>query len=180
MTKVFKQITLALTLLISFLTAGQTLAQKATDTIRVDYSFWGNSYYLGEMEHSKSEIRDILYANPSSEKLVKSYSTNKNWGYLTLTTGALLTAYSFYEAWRIDNNYAGSPFSNHGSYDATTFTIRAILAVALDIVGIMQLTSSNKQFNRAIKAYNKNSLSSNLDYNFYIGFNRIGVVVVFN
>jgi hypothetical protein len=111
---------------------------------------------------------------------VKSYSTNKTWGYITLTTGALLTAYSLYEAWRIDNNYGGSPFSNHGSYDATTFTIRAILAVALDIVGIIQLTNSNNKFHNAIKEYNKNSLSSNLEYEFFIGYNRIGVVVVFN
>jgi hypothetical protein len=58
--------------------------------------------------------------------------------------------------------------------------IIAALAVVVDFAAINQLLDSNKKFNRAIKAYNKNSLSSNLVYDFYIGYNRIGVVVVFN
>ncbi|PKL84570.1 MAG: hypothetical protein CVV22_12405 [Ignavibacteriae bacterium HGW-Ignavibacteriae-1] len=173
MTKVFKQITLAITLLISFLGAGQALAQNATDTIRVDYSFWGNSYYLGDTEHSKSEIRDILYANPSSQKLVKSYSTNKTWGYITLTAGTLLTGAALYSTWESHTNYGNS--DNSG-----TFALTTALAIALDLAGIMQLANSNKKFNKAIKAYNKNSFISSLDYDFYIGYNRIGVVVVFN
>ncbi|PKL85066.1 MAG: hypothetical protein CVV22_10010 [Ignavibacteriae bacterium HGW-Ignavibacteriae-1] len=134
------------------------------------------------MEHSKSEIRDILYANPSSQKLVKSYSTNKTWGYITLSAGTLLTGAALYSIWNYYTDKVTNPYYSgmYSSNDNSTSVIIAALAIVVDLAAIIQLLDSNKKFNRAIKEYNKNSLSSNLDYNFYIGYNRIGVVVVFN
>jgi hypothetical protein len=182
MTKVFKQFTLAITILISFLAAGQTLAQNATDTIRVDYSFWNNSYYLGDTKQYKDDIRDILARNSNSQALMKSSTKNKTWSNIILTTGALLTAYTIYRGLVIGKSGGHSPFENQSyGYDATKFNIRAVLALTLDLVGGVLLISSNNQFHKAIKAYNnKNSFISSLDYDFYIGYNRIGVVVVFN
>ncbi len=181
MTKVFKQITLAITMLISFLTAGQASAQNATDTIRVEYSFWGNSYYLGDTKQYKDDIRDFLDRNPSTQALMKSSATYKTWGNITLTTGLILTAYTIYDGLMMGHSSGRSPFENQSyGYDATKFNIRAAIAVALDLTGILLLLDSNSKFNKAIKTYNKNSLSSNFEYDFYIGYNRIGVVVVFN
>jgi hypothetical protein len=182
MTKVFKQFTLAITLLISFLTATLTQAQNPKDTIRVAYSVGGNSYYMGDKKYLKSEIRDILNENPSSQKLVQSYSTHKTWGYISLAAGTLLTGAALYSIWDYNtDNVAGPYYSGmHNSNSISTSVIIAALAVVVDFAAINQLLDSNKKFNRAIKAYNKNSLSSNLVYDFYIGYNRIGVVVVFN
>jgi hypothetical protein len=173
-------------MLISFLAAGQALAQNATDTIRVDYSFWNNSYYLGDMEHSKSEIRDILYANPSSQKLMKSYSTYKTWGYISLAGGTLLTGAAIYSIWDLYSNrrtytYEELPRRNSIFNNFTAALLIIELTVAIDLMAILLLNESNDIFRRAVKAYNnKNSFISNLDYDFYIGYNRIGVVVVFN
>ncbi|MCO5251174.1 MAG: hypothetical protein M9949_07105 [Candidatus Kapabacteria bacterium] len=186
MTKVFKQFTLAITMLISFLAAGQTLAQNVTDTIRVEYSFWGNSYYLGDTEHSKSEIRDLLYANPSSQKLVKSYGNYKTWGYISLAGGTVLTGVAIYSIWDLYSNrhtytYEELPRRNSIFNNFTVALLIIELTVAIDLMAILLLNESNDMFHRAVKAYNnKNSLISNLDYKFYIGYNRIGVVVVFN
>ncbi|MCO5251173.1 MAG: hypothetical protein M9949_07100 [Candidatus Kapabacteria bacterium] len=181
MTKVFKQFTLAFTMLISFLAAGQALAQNATDTIRVEYSFWNNSYYLGDTKQYKDDIRDILYRNLSTQDLMESSTSYKIWGNITLTTGLILTAYTIYDGLMMGHSSGRSPFENQSyGYDATRFNITAAIAVVLDLTGILLLLDSNSKFNRAIKAYNKNSLSSNIDYDFYIGYNRIGVVVVFN
>lgn len=185
MLKLLKLFAFTVIIFASCLTQEQIHAQNTNDSIRIKHSFWGNNFYIGDKEYSESDIKDILYNDLNSQKLMDASGSSKTWGYITLSAGVLLTGYALYEAWGTYNNYGVSPFKNHysysgGSYDASTFIITTVLAVGLDLAGILQLLGSRSKFYKAIKTYNKGMLTSSFEYKFYIDNNSFSLVVFLN
>ena len=159
-------------------------AQEKSSPIKIDFSFFGNDYYINGIEYSKGEIADILDLNESTQELISSYSSKKLWGYICLGAGVILTGSLAYQAWEADNNYGTSPFTsvnNHygGRYDSAHFIYTFIANIGVDIIGLMLIMSSNNTFNKAIDKYNKNLQSSNGLIDFKVGFNRVALQLNF-
>ena len=83
----------------------QSQAQAPQDTIFVERSFWGNSFFIGGKEFDRSEVVDLLEKNTYSEKLMSTSASKKTWGYILLTAGILMTGDVVLETWRSYNNY---------------------------------------------------------------------------
>lgn len=156
-------------------------AQNTSDTIRVDYSFWGNSYFIGDTEYSKGEIKDKLKANNNSMDHYDSYKCNKIFGYITLAGGLVLTGSALLQTWASYNNYDISPLAtNQYQTDNTKFIITAALALVFDITNVIFFINSDRHFDKAIQSYNKGTTTSNLDIDLKFGYNKIGIVLHLN
>ncbi len=148
-------------------------AQEKSSAIKIDFSFFGNDYYIDGVEYSKGEIAGILELNESTQELISSYSSKKLWGYVCLGAGVLLTGSLAYQAWESDNNYGKSAFNS----SPIIYTL--IANIGVDIIGLMLIMSSNKTFIKAIDKYNKNLQSSNDLIDFKVGFNRVALQLHF-
>lgn len=166
---------------ITFIVPLQSQAQAAQDTIFVERSFWGNSFFIGGKEFDRSEVVDLLESNTYSEKLMSTSSSKKTWGYILLTAGILMTGDVVYETWRSYNNYGVSPLDPSWSLsrkdESGMFILKSVIALGLDITGIIMIIGSNKTFNKAIGEYNKSLFVSNDRIHLYIGVNRIGLSI---
>ena len=122
-------------------------AQSRKDTIKVDYSFWGNEYYIGTSKYSKSKISDIISHHQFSYDLVSSSKLDKTLAVISLAGGLLLTVIT------IDDIIS---YYNYGSgqvKESIYFTAGA--ATVLDLISFVLFSSSKEKFRRAIKSYNK-------------------------
>ncbi len=138
-------------------------AQTSQDSIIVDYSFWGNSYAIKGVEVPRSDIVDILENNINSSDRLVSSSWNKNLGYIALGAGLLLTINQIKEVY-MDNTYSG------GTNKSSGFVISSALALGLDLTGLLLIRQSNKQFQSAIKIYNRKLSDTSQNFEFNIGF----------
>ena len=142
-------------------------AQSRKDTIKVDYSFWGNSYSIDTNQYSKGEISYILDQNPSSSNLNSSSRTEKIIAYISLITGVLFTIDA------LQDMYAN--YFNTGHATPNYYTAGA--AIGFEIISIFLFSSSKGKFTRAIKAYNKyikeNSATYNNEFKVNLTYNRI-------
>ncbi|HPI19066.1 MAG TPA: hypothetical protein PKY56_01730 [Candidatus Kapabacteria bacterium] len=148
-------------------------AQEKSSQIKIDFSFFGNDYYINGVEYSKGEIADILDLNESTQELISSYSSKKLWGYICLGAGVILTGSLAMDAYATSQNSGTSPFNS------TSFTYPFVANIGLDIIGLMLIMSSNKTFIKAIDKYNKNLQSSNDFIDFKVGFNRVALQLHF-
>ncbi|MBM2814276.1 MAG: hypothetical protein HW421_1038 [Ignavibacteria bacterium] len=169
-------------LFIILISATSLQAINPKDTIRTEYSFWGNSYYIGDKEYSKSDIVDTLYANKVSQDLMSSSKYKKIGGYLTGIAGLYITSWAcsliYNEFYSNENVGSGSYSRNYFSNQTKDKTIYvSALAVVVDISCIYLFSSSNSSFRKSIKAYNKNILkpmsNSASELNLHFGLNRI-------
>ena len=147
--------------------------QENSYAIKIDFSFFGNDYYINGVKYSKGEIADILDLNESTQELISSYSSKKFWGYFCLGAGVILTGSLAYQAWESDNNYGTSAFNS----SPIIYTL--IANIGVDVIGLMLIMSSNKTFNKAIDKYNKNLQTSSGFMDFKFGFNRIALQLHF-
>jgi hypothetical protein len=172
---------LLIIIVITFIVPAQSQAQAAQDTIFVERSFWGNSYFIGGKEFERLDIINLLDTNSYTKKLMSTWRSKREWAYLTLTAGVLMTFYVGYETWISYNNYGVSPLDPSwglGRKDESgIFILKSAIALGLDITGIIMIIGSNKTFNKAIGEYNKSLFVSNDRIHIYIGMNRIGLSI---
>ncbi|TAL68645.1 MAG: hypothetical protein EPN82_10225 [Bacteroidetes bacterium] len=136
-------------------------AQSRKDTIKVDYSFWGNSYYIDTTEYSKLKISDIISHHKFSHDLVSSSKLDETLAVISLAGGLLLTVITLAD---IINYY------NYGSGPKIeSIYSTAVAATALDLISFVLFSSSKEKFKRAIKSYNKYTIANSTTYN--TGFN---------
>ncbi len=151
-------------------------AQQTKDTIFVKKSFWGNSYIINDTKYTKSEIEQKINDNQAIASLINKSNTQKVIGTIALPIGVLLTIASINEIVTADFNYGTAPKSD-------LFPLMVGGAVILDIVGILLLSSSKRNFNSAINLYNGNQLkttgANNYHLDLHLGINQIGLSLRF-
>ena len=152
--------------------------QNDKDTIKVNYSFFGNSYFYQNKTYSKGEISDILEKNTKSDNLLSSYNLNITIAYIALPAGILLTGASLYAVWINQDSYGRSPQDNYGRFPTNTaFLALAGTTVAVDLLSIFCFLHANSQFRRSVAAYNKSIKSNTTGYDselkLNLAFNRL-------
>lgn len=151
----------------------ESFSQAPTDTIRADYSFWSNSYYLGEKELTKAELISLLNSNSLSNEFMQKWRSKKEWGFLTFTIGMIITTSSVIGAIITADNGGGSALEAK----STSYILTAAIGLTLDIIGISMIIGKDKSFNKAIKEYNKNPMAATEEFKLYLGLNRIGISI---
>lgn len=145
-------------------------AQDIKDTIRTDFSFWGNDYYLKGRKYSKGEIAKILITNPESKELISSYKLYKILTYITLTGGVLFTAQTLATIYIDENSYGNMSTSN-------LFYATAGCAIGFDLLTLFFLADFKYKFNLAVIAFNKglkqNSTGYNSEFHLNMTMNRL-------
>lgn len=158
----------AILLFLTVFISNTIFAQTAKDTILVDYSFWGNNYFIDGNEYTRGDICSLLESNNNSSKRINSSYNQKYWGYGTLSVGVILLGASIYDVYESVENYGEAPTKSK-------FYFKSAAAVGFNFVAIIFFSSSKKSFSNAIKAYNK-SLNADTGANEFkvnIDLNRI-------
>lgn len=179
---------LTIVVIISLFSFNHLFSQTKSDTISVEYSFWGNSYFINGNELSKSAVRGILGTNPVSQDLISSSSTKKTWGYIVLSAGLLYTAYYCYDLYQYleyggnSMNYNYHNYAYKKSDETSKYLIKGAVAVGIDLIGLYLLYDSNVTFKKALRKYNQSigkTTSYENELKIFLGYNRINLAYHF-
>jgi hypothetical protein len=139
-------------------------AQNSKESIIVENHFWGNRYFINYLEYSRSDIYDKLESDPETRELVRSSTTKKTWGYITLPVGLYITLGGLSGIYTEKNNYG--PNANLSPH-----ILKTALGVVLEIVAIMLFSDSKSDFRSAINLHNKNIKDSDKTENYQLELN---------
>lgn len=134
-----------------FLLTSIVKAEDKKDSIKVEYAFWGNSFFIDGKEYSRNYIQDLLNDYPHTNDLMKISKIKKNFSYFTLPTGIILSGYSMYHYYKL--------LKRGSSFNPTTKKLPIyipIAALCFDLSSIILISDANKSFYSAIRKYNKN------------------------
>lgn len=164
--------------LLAFLFALSLKAQTPQDSIIVKNTILGHSYSIDSNKVSRHEIRDILIAYPSTNKLIRASGGKKIFGGVCMTGALAATAYLYMEALANKKDFGHYPVDH-------TFYYSAVLTAGVWVLGIVSVSEGNWKFQRAIKIYNKKapqSLHSSVqssELNFNVGLNYLSLTYRF-